>query len=278
MPETEHKRRVVEYFSATRIHWDRIYENASSLKNRHYQLSQRKEAILARVRTRAQGASLTVLDAGCGAGVLCRCLAEDGHTVIGLDLTPDIVGYACSQSKAGECYLAAELEQLALKDELCDMVICSGVLSWLPDDQAGLQEMLRVLKQGGCMLVTFPNRARIDYLLDPVYPLRGLRAVWSRLRPSARPGPATGGRQVRVRKYFLFRLRELFSRHPVRVTGITHLGFGPVTFFGREALPRKVSESMESAYLKLLRFKPFVFLGFLANHWVVEVEKISSPC
>jgi 2-polyprenyl-3-methyl-5-hydroxy-6-metoxy-1,4-benzoquinol methylase len=274
MPETEHKRRVVEYFSATRIHWDRIYENASSLKNRHYQLSQRKEAILARVRNRAGGGCLTILDAGCGAGVLCRCLAEDGHRVIGLDLTPDIVGYACSQSNTGECYLAAELERLALKDGLCDVVICSGVLSWLPDDQAGLREMVRVLKQGGCMLVTFPNRARIDYLLDPAYILRGLGKVLGRLPSSARSRPETGNGQVRVRKYFLFRLRELFSRHPVRITGITHLGFGPLTIFRREILPRSISEAMESAYLSLLRFSPCAFLGVLANHWVVEVEKV----
>jgi 2-polyprenyl-6-hydroxyphenyl methylase/3-demethylubiquinone-9 3-methyltransferase len=50
------------------------------------------------------------------------------------------------------------IARLALDDHSMDGVLCSSVLEYLPDPSACLTEFARVLKPGGLLLVSVPNR------------------------------------------------------------------------------------------------------------------------
>ena len=110
-----------------------------------------------------------VLDVGCGTGYLARLLARaTGPTglVIGIDPSPEMIAYAGSHrhaGRAGSCqFQVGAAEALALPADHVDVVTCSLVLHHLPSDLrvAALQEMRRVLRPGGTLLVAEAQRPR----------------------------------------------------------------------------------------------------------------------
>ncbi|MCG6962639.1 MAG: methyltransferase domain-containing protein [Acidobacteria bacterium] len=71
-----------------------------------------------------------------------------------------------------------DITRLALRDAVFDRIICSHVLEHVPDDQAALRELFRVLRPGGMALVQVPvagDGRRTDEdpeLIDPDERLR----------------------------------------------------------------------------------------------------------
>jgi 2-polyprenyl-3-methyl-5-hydroxy-6-metoxy-1,4-benzoquinol methylase len=104
------------------------------------------------------------LDAGCGTGTLARWLASRGCSVLGVDAAFEMVA-AANQSAESQDYSdrlrfvrVQTIARLALDDHLLDGILCSSVLEYVPDPSACLTEFARVLKPGGLLLVSIPNR------------------------------------------------------------------------------------------------------------------------
>jgi arsenite methyltransferase len=97
-----------------------------------------------------------VVDIGCGAGIdsliAARMVGSEGQ-VIGVDMTPAMLNKA--RRAADEAGLESVIfrqgygEELPVADEWADVVISNGVLNLMPDKDAGLKEMARVLKPNG---------------------------------------------------------------------------------------------------------------------------------
>jgi arsenite methyltransferase len=97
-----------------------------------------------------------VVDIGSGAGIdslIAARMVESSGRVIGVDMTPAMVSKArVSAANAGlenVEFRAGTAEALPVDDAWADVVISNGVLNLLPDKNAGLAEMARVLKPGG---------------------------------------------------------------------------------------------------------------------------------
>ena len=97
-----------------------------------------------------------VVDVGCGAGIDSLIAARKtgpGGRVIGVDMTPAMLDKARRAAK--EMHLAnvefreGYAESLPVEDGWADVVISNGVLNLMPDKDAALAEMSRVLKPGG---------------------------------------------------------------------------------------------------------------------------------
>jgi SAM-dependent methyltransferase len=97
------------------------------------------------------------LDVACGTGVVTRLAAErvgsDG-SVAGLDLNPAMIAVARTvvPDPSIEWY-EASAESIPLPDSSFDVVTCSLGLQFVPDKQAALREMHRVLAPGGRVAV-----------------------------------------------------------------------------------------------------------------------------
>jgi arsenite methyltransferase len=97
-----------------------------------------------------------VVDVGSGAGIdsliAARMVGADGW-VIGVDMTPAMLEKARRSAYEGGFrnveFRQGLAESLPVLDSWADVLISNGVLNLLPDKDAALREMARVLKPGG---------------------------------------------------------------------------------------------------------------------------------
>lgn len=97
-------------------------------------------------------AGSTVLDSGCGEGVLSVLLAQKGCIVTGVDLSePNVAAckaYAESQGVGDRVnFMVGDAEHLPVADKSFDYVVSSHVLEHVPDFQQGARELMRVARK-----------------------------------------------------------------------------------------------------------------------------------
>ncbi|HOC61276.1 MAG: class I SAM-dependent methyltransferase [Syntrophaceae bacterium] len=121
----------------------------------------------------------TVLDAGCGSGRHLRSLARlPGLKILGIDRNPSDVEGAVKALKEMPDALSldysvscADITKLPFADEYFDCVICSEVLEHIPEHETAVQELVRVLKPKGTLVVSVPRyfSERICWMISPEY-------------------------------------------------------------------------------------------------------------
>jgi SAM-dependent methyltransferase len=128
-----------------------------------------------------------VLDVGCGFGNIQPALCEAGARVIGFDLSPGMLREARQRAVRDRLTIElfqADAQQIPLVDRSVDHALASHMLYHVPDMQRALEEMRRVVKLGGRVLIT-TNAA------DHTARLQSLHAQEARdvgLTPTAKSG------------------------------------------------------------------------------------------
>ncbi len=114
------------------------------------------------------------LDAGCGTGILSRRLAERGCDVIGVDASPKMIEVAKRLARSGPVahklgfHVIETIEKLDLQESTFDGIICSSVVEYLDNPAQAISEFARILKPGGLLLVSVPNRSSVLRLVETV--------------------------------------------------------------------------------------------------------------
>ena len=98
-----------------------------------------------------------VLVCGCGVGVECKVLRDQGNNVVGLDISRKAIKVA-SSNVAGVSFIVGDTTKLPFKDESFSQIVCSAVLEHIPDDKSAILEMQRTLRKGGKLAITTPRR------------------------------------------------------------------------------------------------------------------------
>ncbi|MFE9134293.1 class I SAM-dependent methyltransferase [Streptomyces sp. NPDC007355] len=104
-----------------------------------------------------------VLDAGCGTGRALpplRAAVGPSGTVLGADLTPEMLGEAVRAGRGGTSGIAtlllADVGRLPLRDDALDAVFGAGLISHLAEPVADLRELARVVRPGGRLALFHP--------------------------------------------------------------------------------------------------------------------------
>ena len=111
--------------------------------------------LLAAMREQAPWAGRTLLDLGCGSGWWLPGYAEEvgtGGRVIGVEPDPTLLPLARARP-GGATVLAGSAEHVPLPDASVDVVHARFAYFWPPGCDAGLIEVLRVLRPGGALVV-----------------------------------------------------------------------------------------------------------------------------
>jgi SAM-dependent methyltransferase len=97
-------------------------------------------------RAAAGRSSLTLLDCGCGTGHNLRALLAPYGSAYGMDLTAAGLEFA---RRSGDPLVRADATRIPFPSRTFDIVTSFDVLQCVPDDEAAVAEIARVLKPGG---------------------------------------------------------------------------------------------------------------------------------
>jgi 2-polyprenyl-6-hydroxyphenyl methylase/3-demethylubiquinone-9 3-methyltransferase len=111
---------------------------------------------------------LTILDVGCGGGVLSEPLARLGATVTGLDPAPTNIAVARLHAERGGLavdYRNETVEAVVARAEAFDMVLAMEVVEHVADVQAFVEACTRAVKPGGALAMATLNRTLRSFAL-----------------------------------------------------------------------------------------------------------------
>ena len=140
----------------------------------HYALERERlpyfQAQLEIVLTMLAGEGGRILDIGCAAGGEIPMLQRRGFSVVGIDLSPEMLRFARRRFAAtGEVlFCRADIERLPFVSASMDDVVCLGVLEYLPNYSAALTEISRVLRPGGLAGLALPSRISLYNISDQI--------------------------------------------------------------------------------------------------------------
>lgn len=104
-------------------------------------------------------AGAKVLDAGCGSGWGTALLAETASEAMGVDFSPPAIADARSKHGALATFEEGDLRELPFAAGEFDYVVCFETIAHLPTPGPAIDEMRRVLRSKGTLLVSSPNSA-----------------------------------------------------------------------------------------------------------------------
>lgn len=105
-------------------------------------------------------AGLTVLDAASGTGYGSDLLARSGAArVVGVDYSAEAIELSTQRYGAGVEFVRADVQRLPLADHCFDCVVSFETIEHVPEPQKLLGELRRVLKPGGLLVISSPNRS-----------------------------------------------------------------------------------------------------------------------
>jgi SAM-dependent methyltransferase len=110
-------------------------------------------AMLERIRGRS---FRTALDVGCGEGRFCRMLRVESIGTIGVEPVKMLRETAMARDPTGT-YLAARAEALPFREQSFDLVVSYLTLIDIDGIEAAIDEMARVLRPGGALLIANLN-------------------------------------------------------------------------------------------------------------------------
>jgi 2-polyprenyl-6-hydroxyphenyl methylase / 3-demethylubiquinone-9 3-methyltransferase len=113
-------------------------------------------------------AGLTILDIGCGGGILAEPLARLGAKMVGIDPSDSNIGVArrhAAQSQLTIDYRNSSAEALAADGETFDIVLAMEVVEHVTDLDAFIDAAATLVKPGGLLFVATLNRTIKSFAL-----------------------------------------------------------------------------------------------------------------
>jgi len=111
----------------------------------------------------------TVIDIGCGGGILAESMARAGAKVTGLDMASDSLDVArlhALESAVSVNYLQATAEEYATEHgQRFDVVTCMEMLEHVPEPMSVIQACADLAKPGGTLFFSTLNKTWKAYLL-----------------------------------------------------------------------------------------------------------------
>ncbi len=138
-----------------RFFYDTIADKYDHVMN-IYDLRRRVEIIFGSLLKPDEVIGTKVLDVGCGTGWFSQQAAQWGARVVSSDIGLQMLKQV--RQKCDSALVASDACRLCFQDASFDLVISSECIEHTPDPLLAVREMCRVLKPGGILVITVPNK------------------------------------------------------------------------------------------------------------------------
>ncbi len=166
--------------------------------------------------TRYAPSGSKILDLGCGNGISAQLLNQADYDVVGTDISPLFLEEARNWENPRLRYQVCDVVELPFENASFDVICSNELIEHLPDVETALNEMIRVVRKGGKVVLSGPN------LCSPLTPFLD----WVRLM-CGKPGRPVWGETKRqalqqfkrncglyIKKRFLTKTPHFIYRNP----------------------------------------------------------------
>jgi 2-polyprenyl-3-methyl-5-hydroxy-6-metoxy-1,4-benzoquinol methylase len=145
------------YVNQRELTHERLGDRFSSALSR-YDTDRRVEVLVDEFLGRERLRGAKVLDVGCGLGDFSQRLSDLGADVTACDLGAGLVDR--TRARVGCTAVVADALNLSatFEPESFDIVLSSECIEHTPDPKRAVREMARLVKPGGCLSISTPNR------------------------------------------------------------------------------------------------------------------------
>jgi ubiquinone/menaquinone biosynthesis C-methylase UbiE len=263
------------YFHRVAEHWKTVYLG-SGLKAAIY--GARAHVTLSWVDELRLPSTATVIDVGCGTGLLTVALAQRGFHVHAFDRVDRMLSLAMERAQTAGVGQNLEVgicdaRELPCGDGTVDIAIALGLLPWVESPDGLLDELTRVLAPGGHMIISADNSLRLVHLIDPFKNpwMSSLRNCTKRVLAPLLASKKKATRP-RASMHSLTTLRAWLGKRDLEVIRTTTLGFGPFSL-GRWRLFAEPKAVALNRRLQSLVERGFPVIDQLGNHCLVLARK-----
>jgi ubiquinone/menaquinone biosynthesis C-methylase UbiE len=216
-----------------------------------------------------------VLDVGCGPAVMTESFLNLGCSFWGVDPTPRMIDIARSRFTEDDRvhFVQCDAAQLDFSDGFFDAAVCMGVIDALQERRRAVREMLRVLKPGGTLIITFSNLLS-PYAWWKLYVFYPVVSIWHRLRDGKKgvpPESSLGGEAKRRAMFTERAAHELLQSEGATV--VDSIGYYCNIFLSPldeifPSLALSVTQKLEESCCSKWQWLP--------AGWIVKVRKESA--
>lgn len=231
------------------VYWDSVYkldERELSVYAMHY--VQRRNIIWQIISGLPKRENKTALDAGCGPGAYIPILLHENYEVDALDSAEEMLDRARENIpdglKQSVHFHRGNVQSLKFNDATFDLVLSVGVIMYIQDDVKAVQEMCRVLKPGGTLIVVIDNKRNLADLIDiPARArnlLKKLHRYFFQCRSQGHSKEFSG-----ARTYSPHEIKSLLRQNGLEIEVEASTGINPFLFDGKRIFTNRIDMRLE---------------------------------
>ncbi len=120
-----------------------------------------------------------VLDAGCGTGIFTLDILAAEAQVVGIDISRPMLSYASSKTANHPFFgVQGDMLRLPFHDNCFDKAVSITALEFIADGRSAVDELFRVTRSGGCVVVATLNSLSHWAVRRKAKPQEGEEHVW----------------------------------------------------------------------------------------------------
>ncbi|WP_150466768.1 bifunctional 2-polyprenyl-6-hydroxyphenol methylase/3-demethylubiquinol 3-O-methyltransferase UbiG [Francisella sp. SYW-9] len=156
----------------------------------------------------------SIIDIGCGGGILTESLVTKDNNVYGLDASLEAINVAKEHSKANSLninYINSTIEDFSDNNTVeFDIVTCMEMLEHVPDPESIIASIAKIIKKDGIFFASTLNRNLKSYLLSIVAAEHILKMV----------PQGTHQYSKFIKPYELIKVAEKYGFEALEITGV----------------------------------------------------------
>jgi len=140
----------------SRIFWDNAATTFDNEPDHGLRQPAIRQAWMTLLQTTLLPSLTTVLDIGCGTGSLSLVLTDLGHTVTGVDFSPEMIARATEKATHATSPIQFRVMDASQPDfpaQHFDAIVCRHLLWALPQPEDALQRWVELLKPQGRLIL-----------------------------------------------------------------------------------------------------------------------------